>query len=116
MLPACGLRFDGMRFWVVHRHREYGPFDYEWSGDLCGMEMTFQGQKFGEYCSEDELFADLKPFKLPMRVAQVSTVIMGTQFYCVLNGYTEVERRDEVIRRLAEFGFSKYAGTIVDLA
>ena len=80
------------------------------------MAMTFQGQKFGEYCSEDELFADLKPFKLPLSVSQVSTVIMGTQFYCVLNGYTEVERRHEVIRRLAEFGFSKYTGEIVDLA
>ena len=29
-----GIRFEGTRFWVLHRRREFGPFDYEWS---CGQ-------------------------------------------------------------------------------
>ena len=100
---------------MVHRHREYGPFDYEWSADLSGLEMTFQGEKFGEYCSNDELFADLKPYKLPMSVIQVSTVVMGTQFYCILQGYSAAERRHEVVRRLSEFGLARFTNVIVDV-
>ena len=41
MAGAHGVRFDGTRFWVVHRRREFGPFDYEWSGDLDGIEEAW---------------------------------------------------------------------------
>jgi hypothetical protein len=37
MSSAHGLRFDGTQFWVVHRRREFGPFDYEWSRELDGI-------------------------------------------------------------------------------
>ena len=63
---ASGLRFEGTAFWVRHRHREYGPFDYEWSRDLGGVELIYGREKFGEFCSADEIYADLKEFHLPM--------------------------------------------------
>ena len=37
---ASGLRFEGSAFWVRHRHREFGPFDYEWSRDMLGIELA----------------------------------------------------------------------------
>ena len=54
-----GILINGSTFWVVHRSRVHGPFDYEWSTDLHGVEFLYQGSKFGEYCSADELYADL---------------------------------------------------------
>ena len=59
MSASHGLRFDGSRFWVIHRQQEYGPFDYQWSTDLRGLEMIYQGEKFGEHCSENQIYADL---------------------------------------------------------
>jgi hypothetical protein len=59
MSASHGLRFDGSRFWVMHRRQEYGPFDYQWSSDLRGLEMIYQGEKFGEHCSENQIYADL---------------------------------------------------------
>ena len=47
MSAPHAIRFDDTRFWVTHRRREYGPFDYQWSTDLHGLEMTYRGVKFG---------------------------------------------------------------------
>ncbi len=109
---ASGIRFERSRFWVTHRHREYGPFDYEWSKDFCGVELLYQGRKFGEYCSAEEIFADLKQFKLPMTVVRVTTVVMGSQLYGLLNGLSGDEKAAEVVSRLNEYGYDRFAQNI----
>ena len=104
-----GIQLDGTRFWVKHRRRVYGPFDYEWTSDFCGVEMLYDGQKFGEYCSADEIFADLKPFRLPMSVVRVTSIVMGCVLFGVLNGLKEIERHELLIARLRELGFEQFA-------
>lgn len=107
--PSCGLRFHGTRFWVIHRRREYGPFDYEWSKDFEGIELMYLEQKFGEYCSAEEIFADLKQFRLPMRVVEVTSVVMGSVLYGLLNGLNAEEKREDLVGRLTEFGFERFS-------
>jgi hypothetical protein len=104
-----GIELDGSRFWVKHRRRVYGPFDYEWTSDFCGVEMLYDGQKFGEYCSVDEIFADLAPFNLPMSVVRVTSIVMGCVLYGVLNGLKESERNQLLAQRLRDLGFERFA-------
>ncbi|MDA0835734.1 MAG: hypothetical protein O2955_15660 [Planctomycetota bacterium] len=107
-----GLRFDGTTFWVTHRRVEYGPFDYEWSKDFCGMELLYCRRKFGEYCSSEEFFADLKVYKLPMSVVRVASVVMGCIVFGVLQGWPEEEWRQYLKRRLSALGYFKFSENI----
>lgn len=104
-----GVQIDGSRFWVIHRRRRYGPFDYEWSSDFRGVELLYDGKKFGEYCSADELFADLKPFGLPMSVVSVTSIVMGCVLFGIFRGLREPERRQLVELRLHEHGFDRFS-------
>ena len=112
MKDSIGLRFEGTKFWVTHRRREYGPFDYEWSKDFNGVELLFRGQKFGEYCSCEEIYADLKEFKLPMRVVEVTCVVMGSVLFGLLNGLNSDEKGQDMFNRLCEHGHEEYARRI----
>lgn len=107
-----GLRFENNRFWVRHRRREYGPFDYEWSRDLGGVELTFRGEKFGEYCSAEEIYADLKTFRLPKTVVAVGSIVLGCIIYGVLHGLNEEHRRQLMRQQLAEGGFPRFAESV----
>jgi hypothetical protein len=104
-----GIVFQGSRFWVTHRRRRYGPFDYEWSKDFAGIELTFAGDKFGEYCGNEEIFADLKEYRLPAAVVTVATIVIGCVVYGVLNGLREAERARLIIDHLAKRGFGRFA-------
>jgi hypothetical protein len=104
-----GILFQGSRFWVTHRRRRFGPFDYEWSKDFAGIELLFAGRKFGEYCSSDEIFADLKEFRLPAAVVQAATVVMGCLVFGVLNGLRANERERLIVDRLSQQGLSQFA-------
>lgn len=114
MSKASGLSFDGSRFWVTHRRRKYGPFDYQWSRDLRGLEMTYQGEKFGEHCSEDEIFADLKEYHLPRTVVEVACIALGSLLYGIVNSIGESERREFLVGRLREHGYEKFADSCCD--
>lgn len=92
MNSTHGLRFEETQFWVTHRRREYGPFDYDWSADLRGMELLYQGVKFGEICSAGEIFADMQEFRLPMRVVEVATVVLGSIVLGVSCGFSDQEK------------------------
>ena len=105
------VEMDGSRFWVIHRRRKYGPFDYEWSSDFRGVELLYDGTKFGEYCSLEELFADLKPFGLPMSVVSVTSIVMGCVLFGVFHGLRDAERRELVTLRLREHGFDRFSLT-----
>jgi hypothetical protein len=103
-----GIYVDGSRFWVKHRRKVYGPFDYEWTSDFCGVEMLYDGQKFGEYCSVEEIFADLRPFRLPMSVVRVTSIVMGCVLYGILNGLKQNERDELLNARLKEQGYDRF--------
>lgn len=108
MSPSHAVHLDGSRFWVIHRGRTYGPFDYEWSADFCGLSMLYRGEKFGEYCSREELYADLRPFRLPLSVVNVTSIVMGCVLWGVLHGLSELEREQLVQTRLSEFGYERF--------
>lgn len=107
-----GITFDGSSFWVTHRRREYGPFDYEWSREFDSVELLYQGQKFGEFCSRDEIFADLKSFALPQRVVEVACITLGAVLFGVLNGLDEAHKRWTVYDHLTRRGLDRFAKQI----
>lgn len=110
--PSHALRFEETRFWIIHRRREFGPFDYEWSTDLRGLELTYRGYKFGEICSEEELFADLREFGLPMRVVEVATLTLGCLLFGILKGLSGVERTQLLTDRLVRHGCGEFAASL----
>lgn len=97
------------QFWIVSRHELYGPFVYQWSGDLYGIEFTYQGQKFGEVCSDEEFFADLKPYGLPISVARVAALTSGVIAVSVRAGTSLDERASHLIRLLSEFELQRFS-------
>ncbi|MDP1796763.1 MAG: hypothetical protein Q8K78_04745 [Planctomycetaceae bacterium] len=109
MAAAHSIQLDGTRFWVTHRRVQYGPFDYEWSPDFCGVALLYEGRKFGEYCTSREIYADLRPDCLPLSVVQVSSIVMGCVLLGVMHGLTEQERSEMLRQRLEEFGFDRFA-------
>ena len=111
-MNASGIRFEGTAFWVRHRNREYGPFDYEWSRDLHGIELMYGRQKFGEYCSEDEISADLREFRLPMRVVGVTSIVCGAIIYGILHGLDDDARRRFLIEQLSRHGLERFAANV----
>src|ERR1700685_357358 len=108
-IPTHGVLFEASRFWVLHRRRDYGPFDYEWSQDFAGVELMYAGKKFGEYCSKEEIFADLKEFRLPAAVVDVATIVLGCLVFGVLNGFPESERRKFICDQLVAGGYDRFA-------
>lgn len=107
-LPTKGMRWEGSRFWVIHRRREFGPFDYEWSHDLRGLTLIYAGNKFGEICNEHEFFADLKEFGLPRCVTGVASVTLGCISFGVFHGLSVSERERLIAYRLTEHGYREY--------
>jgi hypothetical protein len=106
---ANEIIFHDGRFWVASRNRLFGPFDYQWSLDLHGLEFTYQGMKFGEVCSEDEFYADLKPCRLPITVCRVVTVVVGNIAAAIRSG-TPTDQRDRSLEKtLRMFGLSRFS-------
>ena len=94
---------------MIHRRRKYGPFDYEWSKDFLGVELMYTGKKFGEYCSREEIFADLKEFQLPRTVVEVGSIVLGSTVCGILDGLSEEARRKLIIGHLEAEGFERFA-------
>lgn len=106
--PDYGIWLDETRFWVFHRRQRYGPFDYQWSDDLDGIEFLYRGEKYGECCSSEEFFADLKPYRLPTRVSAVATVVTGTLIRCIFYGIASRDRHEQITGQLQRSGLSRY--------
>lgn len=104
-----GIQLTGSTFAVVHRGRAYGPFDYEWSKDFHGVEFLCRGQKFGEYCSASEVYADLKEFRLPTRVYEVASVAIAALVKSIFDGVPEGQRSGVLKHQLCQLGFERYA-------
>lgn len=102
------ILLDETAFWVATRGRCYGPFDYQWSPDLRGMELTYQGRKFGEICSREELFADLTEFRLPMAVCRVAVITAGTLAAGISEGHCTDRRVSSLLTSLDSFGYGRF--------
>lgn len=102
------ILLDETAFWVATRGRCFGPFDYQWSPDLRGMELTYQGRKFGEICSREELFADLTEFRLPMSVCRVAVITAGTLAAGIADGHCTDQRVSELLNSLESFGYGRF--------
>ena len=96
------------KFWIVSRNELFGPFNYQWSVDLYGIEFTYQGEKFGEVCSEDEIFADLKPFGLPITVARVAALTVGSIAFGIREGSCTDQRVIHLISLLQQFELQRF--------
>lgn len=96
------------KFWIVSRGEFYGPFVYQWSGDLYGIEFTYQGQKFGEVCSDEEFFADLKPYGLPISVSRVVALTAGAIAVSIRAGSSVDERVSHLIALLEQFELQRF--------
>jgi len=101
-------------WWIVSRGDIWGPFDYQWSTDLRGLELTFWGEKFGEICSADEFFADLAPFHIPISVCRVSAIVAGSLAVSVSIVETLDARAARLTRTLNDFGFGRFTVRIDD--
>lgn len=110
-----GVRFRGASFWVVYRRREYGPFDYQWSADLHGFEMVYAGTKFGEICSDEEMFADLKGSGLPRRVAEIACIVLASIFRGIRMGLGRNGRRELVRQEVVRFAGEQYARIVEEM-
>ena len=97
------------KFWIVSRQELFGPFDYQWSGDLYGIEFTYQGQKFGEVCSDDEFYADLKPFGLPISVSRVAALMAGAIVISLRSGSSTDERVSHIVSLLETFELDRFS-------
>jgi hypothetical protein len=107
-IPGDEILLDETAFWVGTRGRCFGPFDYQWSADLRGVELTYQGQKFGEICGPEQLYADLTEFGLPISVCQVAAITAGTMAAGIANGHCREERVSSLLTSLESFGYSRY--------
>ncbi len=96
------------KFWIVSRNELFGPFNYQWSGDLYGIEFTYKGEKFGEVCSDDELFADLKPFGLPITVSRVAALTAGSIAFGIRAGSCVDQRVIHLIELLQQFELQRF--------
>lgn len=112
-VSPSGIRFEGTAFWVRHRHREYGPFDYEWSRDMAGIELLYGRTKFGEYCGSEEISADLREFQLPMRVVEVSSIVCGAIILGLLSGFDATAKKQIVEQQLNERGLQRFSESIL---
>ncbi len=103
-----GLKFEETQFWVIHRRREYGPFDYEWSRDLAGINLLYCGHKFGEHCGPEQIHADLKEYKLPMTVVKVASIVLGCMILSLQEGNSLAEKDQRLLITLQEQGFERF--------
>ncbi len=103
-----GVRIEDTRVWVTHRRLEYGPFDYDWIPNLRGIVLTFRGRQFGEILSEEEIYADLSEYRLPLRVVEVAVLVLGNALYSGLNGFNADERREMLEDSLIVAGCDRF--------
>lgn len=103
-----GILLVETQFWVIHRHAHYGPFDYQWSHDLRGIELLYQGEKYGECASDEEFFADLKTYSVPLKVAEVATVVSGSIIKTIFGHSQVTDRVSEIRLNLASSNLARY--------
>ncbi|MEP3481385.1 MAG: hypothetical protein ABJZ55_19240 [Fuerstiella sp.] len=95
-------------FRIVARGQSFGPFDYQWSLDLHGLELLYRGRKFGEICSPDSLFADLTEFQLPMSVCRVAVITLGVIVNGISTGDCMDQKVSNLLTALEQFGYSRF--------
>ena len=82
---------------------------------MLGIEFLYRRKKFGEYCSDDEISADLKEFKLPMRVVEVTAVVCGSIIFGIIHGFSQSEKKAILLKNLQHSQLSQFAANIEGL-
>ncbi len=108
-METHGIIFEGTGFHVRHRRKNYGLFDYQWSRDLAGIELLYQGEKFGELCSAESIYADLCEYKLPTSVVHVASLTLGVIIQCFTAGEPYDDRIIRIGATLCKHGFQRFA-------
>jgi len=101
-------------WWIVSRRQTWGPFDYQWSTDLRGVEFTFQGSKFGEVCGKNEFFADLAPFRIPISVCRAAAIVAGSIAISISMAEDSEARASRISETLGEYEFGRFVVRISD--
>ena len=104
-----GVRFAETAFFVIHRRREYGPFDYEWAVDLGSLDLTYRGSKYGEFMSPAQMCIDLSEFRLPQRVVQVAMIVTGCVLSAIRSGHGVKLRNRRILSLLRAAGCARFA-------
>jgi hypothetical protein len=110
--PTHAVRLDGTALFITHRRIEFGPFDYDWSPDLRSLDLTYQGRKYGEVWSAEQLAVDLREFRLPSRVVQVAMLVTGCVLRSLQRGHSAAERQRLMVTVLDEFGCHRFARSL----
>lgn len=79
---------------------------------MAGIELLYGRTKFGEYCSSEEISADLREFELPMRVVEVSSIVCGAIILGLLSGFDARSKKQIVEQQLNERGLERFAACI----
>ena len=79
------------------------------------MVSRHAGDRVGEYCSDDEISADLKEFKLPMRVVEVTAVVCGSIIFGIIHGFSQSEKKAILLKNLQHSQLSQFAANIEGL-
>lgn len=109
MTPSANeIVLSDTAWWVVARGRTWGPFDYQWSDDLHGIELTYEGKKYGEVCSEEEFFADLSPFRIPVSVCRVAAIVAGSLAVSISAAEDTDQRASRLTESLQQFDFGRF--------
>ncbi|MCA9063772.1 MAG: hypothetical protein KDA96_11955 [Planctomycetaceae bacterium] len=108
MQPSNEILVHDDGFWIVCRRRMYGPFLYQWSGDLHGIEFLLRGSKFAEVCGPEQFFADLEPFQLPATVCHVATIIVACMAESLRHGQCMDERVHRILALLQQSGLDRF--------
>lgn len=82
---------------------------------MLGIEFLYCRKKFGEYCSDEEISADLKEFKLPMRVVEVTAVVCGSIIFGIIHGFSQSEKKAILLKNLQQSQMSQFAENIEGL-
>ena len=98
---------------MIHRRREFGLFDYQWSPDLRAVDLTYQGTKYGEVWSPAQLYVDLREFRLPQRVVQVAVIVTGGLLQSLQRGESAARRMQRIAQLLRSAGCRRFAANML---
>ena len=79
---------------------------------MMGIEFLYCRKKFGEYCSDEEISADLKEFQLPMRVVEVTAVVCGSIIFGIIHGFSQAEKKAILLKNLQQSDLAHFASNI----
>ncbi len=75
---------------------------------LAGITLLYCGQKFGEHCGAEQIYADLSEFKLSMTVVKVASIVLGCAVFSLQKGSSSTERKEFLKKELTKQGYKRF--------